>query len=203
VIGWLNSDDLYHPGAIGRAVRALEAHPDWMMLYGAARHIDAQGKPLGDYPVQPPHGPIERFSSGCFICQPTVFFRRSMRVLLGRLDEQLQTAFDFDYWLRAFRLFPDRIGFVDAKQADSRLHDGCITVRMRRTVILEGMAVLARHLGTAPKEWLLTYATELLATTQHRGEVKAELRDALAAARAWMTTSDISDLEKELEALLK
>ena len=34
LIGWLNADDLYPPGALARAVAALDAHPHWLMLYG-------------------------------------------------------------------------------------------------------------------------------------------------------------------------
>ncbi|MFA7280407.1 MAG: glycosyltransferase family 2 protein [Sterolibacterium sp.] len=163
ILGWLNSDDLYAPGAVRRAFDALQANPGWLMVYGQGQHIDGSGKLLNLYPTLPPSTPVRQFAEGCFICQPTVFFRRSMWVLLGKFDEKLKTAFDFDYWLRAFLAFPERIGFVDVVQACSRLHDDCITLRMRRTVIMEGMQVLARHLGSAPKEWLLTYVDELLA----------------------------------------
>ena len=54
------------------------------------------------------------------------------------------TAYDFDYWLQAFHAFPERIGFVDAVQAQSRLHEGSITLRMRRTVIQKkGLSAIA------------------------------------------------------------
>ncbi len=162
VVGWLNSDDLYAPGAVTRAVDALQSHPTWLMVYGHGQHVDGDGKPLNYYPTLPPATPLGQFSEGCFICQPTVFFQRSMYLLLGKLDENLKTAFDFDYWLRAFLAFPERIGFVDVVQAYSRLHEDCITLRLRRTVALEGMQVLARHLGHVPMEWLLTYVEELL-----------------------------------------
>ena len=163
IVGWLNSDDLYAPGAVTRAVAAFEAHRDWIMVYGHGRHVDAEGGPIGDYPTRPPSAGIERFADGCFICQPTVFFKKSMHTLLGDLDEGLSAAFDFEYWLRAFRAFPGRIGFIDAVQAMSRLHDDCITVRMRRRVAVEGVKVVARHLGRAPIHWVTTYFDELLA----------------------------------------
>lgn len=163
IVGWLNSDDLYAAGAISRAVTAFVDHPHRIMVYGQGRHIDAAGGVVGIYPTRPPTGPIERFADGCFICQPTVFFKKTMHVLLGGLDETLGAAFDSDYWLRAFRHFPERIGFVDAVQAMSRLHDDCITVKMRRRVAVEGVKVVARHLGRAPIHWLTTYVEETLA----------------------------------------
>lgn len=201
VIGWLNSDDLYAIGAISRAIAVMAEQPRLLMVYGQGQHVDEYGKSIGVYPTLPPSTPVSRFSEGCFICQPTMFFRRSTRVLLGPLDETLKAAFDFEYWLRAFCAFPDRIGFVDMVQAVSRLHDGCITMRMRRTVALEGMQVLARHLGSAPKEWLLTYANELL--TQEAQEsgvtnIESHLHEAVNVAAVWMTQKEFSELKAAL-----
>lgn len=205
VIGWLNSDDLYTPGAVLRAVQALSSNPDWVMVYGYGEHVDAVGRVLEPYPTVAPPPPITQFAKGCFICQPTVFFKRTMHVLLGPLDESLKTAFDFEYWLRAFSAFGGRVGFVDAVQAQSRLHAECITLRMRRTVILEGMALLARHLGHAPKEWLLTYVIELLAlpaSDRNVPDLPAHVAQTLAEVRPWLQAGDFELLEGEVEKLL-
>lgn len=205
LVGWLNSDDLYEPGAVQRAVEALHAAPMCLMVYGHGRHVDGEGRALGAYPSLPPRTPVSRFADGCFICQPTVFFRRSMLVLLGKLDESLKTAFDFDFWLRAFLAFPERIGFVDALQASSRLHDECLTLRLRRTVALEGMQVLARHLGSAPKAWLITYANELLAMPaglRSVGDLRQHMAETLAVAQPWLRPNDLEKLEVILGELL-
>lgn len=160
-IGWLNSDDLYTSGAISRAVKKLSESRDYVLTYGSGQHIDENGLVIGKYPTLPPEVGVERFRDGCFICQPTVFFKRSAWILLGKLDTTLKTAFDFDYWVRAFLAFPGRIAFVDEFQASSRLHDDCITMKMRRTVALDGLQVVAKHLGDAPVHWLTTYADEI------------------------------------------
>ncbi len=206
LIGWLNSDDLYTPGAVQRAVQALQGRSECLMVYGQGQHIDASGAVLGLYPTLAPPTVPSQFAKGCFICQPTVFFRRTMWLLLGKFDEELKTAFDFDYWLRAFARFSDRIGFVDAVQAQSRLHPECITLRLRRTVILEGMQLLARHLGHAPKEWLLTYVNQLLALPpgqQGVDDLKAHVAQTLTVAKPWLRPADLQALELELEGLLK
>ena len=39
LIGWLNADDLMPPGALARAVSALNAHPEWLMVYLSLIHI--------------------------------------------------------------------------------------------------------------------------------------------------------------------
>jgi MoaA/NifB/PqqE/SkfB family radical SAM enzyme/glycosyltransferase involved in cell wall biosynthesis len=161
IIGWLNSDDLYTQDAITRAINVLQ-DDNKVMVYGQGEHIDVNGKTIDLYPTLTPDVPLKQFSNGCFICQPTVFFNRTVFLLLGKLDETLKTAFDFDYWFRVFTQFSGRIGFVDKVQAQSRLHEDCITHKMRRTVALEGMQVIAKYLGYSPVHWMLTYRDELL-----------------------------------------
>jgi glycosyltransferase involved in cell wall biosynthesis len=198
VVGWLNSDDLYAPGAIARALAVLWASPDCLLAYGRGWHVDGEGALLDEYPTLPPATPVERFADGCFICQPTVFFKRSLHVLLGPLDESLQTAFDFEYWLRAFLAFPERISFVDAVQAYSRLHADCITLRLRRKVAMEGMRVLAQHLGSAPQHWLLTYMNELQAQAPDNLEaldLRGQMEAAINEAAAWLKPQALEDLK--------
>ena len=147
IVGWLNSDDLYTPGAIARSLAAFDANPDWIMVYGQGEHIDEKTVPLDCYPTQPPEGPIERFAEGCFICQPTVYFKKAMYTLLGGFDSELKAAFDLDYWMRAFSAFPGRIGFLDVLQAQSRLHENCITRRAQDVVSVESTSVVSRNLA--------------------------------------------------------
>lgn len=180
VVGWLNSDDLYMPGAAARALAALAAHPDWVAVYGEGEHVDLHGRPLGRYPTRPPETPLAAWADGCPICQPTMFLRRATLDALGPLDTGLRTAFDYEYWLRLWKAFPGRIGQVAEVQALSRLHDEGITLRMRRQVALEGVQVVARHVGPAPAHWLVTHIGEALA--QH--PFPADLGDPTVAMRA-------------------
>ena len=201
-VGWLNSDDVYTPGAVQRAVQSLLGHPEWLTVYGHGEHIDEADRVLDSYPTRAPPAGMAEFAQGCFICQPTVFFKRSMRLLLGPLDQSLKTSFDLDYWLRAFSAFPQRVGFVDAMQAQSRLHVGCITLRLRRTVMLEGMQLLARHLGHAPKEWFLTYMDYLLELTPDESgveDIDAHLAETLAIAKPWLQVGDFAVLVRQLQ----
>jgi hypothetical protein len=106
----------------------------------------------------------------------------------------LKTAFDFYYWLRAFSFFPERIGFVDAVQASSRLHDGCITLRNRRRVMLEGMQLLSAHFGAAPQHWVLTYADELRSSGLPAAEHEAEMVSFLSEAKLYLGEADFRQL---------
>lgn len=161
VVGWLNSDDLYTPGAIARAAAHLAIHPEHVMVYGHGEHVDGDGAFIERYPSRPPSAPLIEWVDGCHICQPTAFFRRDTFLRLGGLDRSLRASFDYDLWLRMFKAYPGRIGFVDAVQAQSRLHSSSITTRFRERVAFEGMQVIRKHLGPAPTHWLLTHFNEL------------------------------------------
>lgn len=164
VLGWLNSDDLYTPGALQRALRHLAGQPQLVAVYGHGEHIDAAGRRLDDYPTRGPDTPLAAWADGCHVCQPTMVLRREAVQALWPLDAGLRAAFDYEAWLRLFRRFPGRIGFVDALQARSRLHPAGITLSQRQRVALEAVQVVHRHLGPAPGHWLLTAGDELIAT---------------------------------------
>jgi glycosyltransferase involved in cell wall biosynthesis len=200
VIGWLNSDDLYAADAVGAAVRYLAARPDAVMVYGEGEHIDADGKWLGRYPTRPPSATIDAFQEGCFICQPTVFLRRQIFDEVGYLDESLVTAFDFELWLRVFRRFPDRIACLGRVQAFSRLHEDCITSRLRQLVAVEGVKVLGKHLGHARVEWLLSYLEELC--SRYPADNVSDLRSHMLDLIGQLKQNFLSDALESLVATL-
>jgi hypothetical protein len=203
LIGWLNSDDLYHPGAMLRALTHLSTHPDHVMVYGQGEHVDVHGRHLEVYPSLPPSTPLSVFADGCFICQPTAYFRRAPYLDAGGLDNSLKAAFDFDLWMRLFKRHPRGIGFVDAMQASTRLHEGAITMRMRQRVALEGLQVVHRHLGAAPGHWLLTHLDEMCATHPFHAEA-ATLREAMASlvqrASGWLAPGHAEEVLRRTEA---
>jgi len=203
VIGWLNSDDLYTPGALERALGVLAAMPGGVMVYGEGEHVDSGGATLGRYPTRPPSTPFSAFAQGCFVCQPTAFFRREAFDALGGLDESLGAAFDFDLWLRMFKAFPGRIGFVPDVLARSRLHAGGITLRQRERVALEGMAVIRRHLGPAQPDWLLTHFAERCASHPFEAtptDLNLEFERLVNAARGSMSEDGERVLRERLAA---
>jgi len=204
IIGWLNSDDRYIPDAVTRAVDTLSKCNNNIMVYGLANHIDGDDRLIAPYPTcKIVDSSLEQFENGCYICQPTVFFKRALPMLLGPLNEQLKTAFDFEYWIRVYKRFPERIGFVDALQAESRLHDRCITLKQRKTVFLESMKIIAEHIGDPPSEWLVTYATELLSKDPGSTpeQVKNALHDILTSISPYLSEIGRNRLERTIASL--
>jgi len=203
IIGWLNSDDVYASGAIDRAIKLFESNPKLKIIYGLGRHMDAAGKNLGAYPTLPPSVSIKKFADGSFICQPTVFFRREVFDEVGLLDESLKTAFDLDLWLRIFKRYrKNQIGFINRVQAYSRLHDQCLTKRLRQTVALESMQVIAKHLGSAPGHWILTYFNELCERypfIEEKESLVEMIKGVLQKAKAFMKPAEFANLVKTLQ----
>lgn len=199
VIGWLNSDDAYTPGTFETVVEAIRRNSNWIMCYGHGEHIDKMGNSLGRYPTLPPERGLSAFENGCFICQPTMFMKATAIGLLGPLDENLMTAFDYDYWIRAFKAFPERIGFIDDVLAQSRLHDDCITVKMRKTVALEGLALSHRHLHKTSSHWAITYLEELRDSCAGApGDFLEAAERFLLEAEAYLGEADTRSLRKSI-----
>ena len=198
LIGWLNADDLMPRGALARAVVALNAHPEWLMVYGEGEEFNEETGSIKRYPTLPATVGLNGFRTHCFICQPAVVFRRSMGVLLGEFDQQWRTAFDFDYWLRAFDAFPHRIGFIPHLQGRTRLHSGTITAKQRAQVALEATQLLARHFGSADATRLNNYALELqlgIAEMQEGVDLAKHLQELFEAARPSLTPAALVELQ--------
>jgi hypothetical protein len=172
------------------------------MVYGEGWHVDEQGRVLERYPTQRPETDIGAFADGCFICQPTAFFRREAFEEAGGLDEELRASFDFDLWLRFFRRYSGRIGFIPEFQASTRLHGGTITSGQRARVALEGVRIVARHLGQAPGHWLKTYFLEAAAEHPFQTRTGQSLfetcRDLIRDASPYLALGEVADLEATL-----
>jgi len=117
-VAWLNSDDLYLPGALTAAVQAFEANPAAGMVFGDAITIDEKGADLnplvfGDWGLRE----LMRFR---IICQPAVFMRRLALEQAGGLDPSYHFLLDHHLWIRIAQRAPVR--HVAASWAAARHH---------------------------------------------------------------------------------
>jgi hypothetical protein len=192
ILGWLNADDVYADAAVASAMEAFAADPTLCIVYGHGEFMDESGRAIGLYPTRLPDTELEVFADGCFICQPTVFMRREAWQELGGLDASLQASFDFDLWVRAFKAWPGRIGFLDHTLAYSRQHDATITHTKRRVVALEALGLLRKHLGITPANWILNHFEEILAgCPAGKGKApKDEIRSVLEEAEALLSLTE-------------
>jgi glycosyltransferase involved in cell wall biosynthesis len=123
VLGWLNSDDRYRPGALPMVADGWMRNPMAAMLYGDIAEIRGDGAAAG-FKDMSGFG-IRSLLLGKNMGQPGVFVTRRAYAAIGGLDESLHYALDFDYFLRVWLAFPaeDFVHIPDVL-ADSRLWTG-------------------------------------------------------------------------------
>jgi glycosyltransferase involved in cell wall biosynthesis len=97
-IGWLNSDDLYLPGTISKAVKLLEVNPNAGLVFGDVQAINETGQitnimHYGNWTVKD----LIQFR---IIGQPGVFMRKEIVVNCGGLDDSYHFLLDHHLWLR-------------------------------------------------------------------------------------------------------
>jgi glycosyltransferase involved in cell wall biosynthesis len=166
IIGWLNSDDVYYPGAVAQAVQYFIDYPEIDVVYGMADHIGADGAVLGRYPTEP--WSFDRLKETCFICQPALFFRRRAVEQFGLLDVSLNYCMDYEYWLR-LGFGGAQFLYVKEKWAGSRMYPENKTMGFRREVHHEINGMLKKWLGRVPDKWLLGYADIVAGQYARRG----------------------------------
>ncbi len=154
IIGWLNSDDVYYPGAVQAALDLFAIEPDVDVVYGLADHIDVDDHPYEAYHTES-WNPA-RLREVCFICQPAVFFRRSVIEAHGMLDSSLKYCMDYEFWLRLSR-GGARFRYLPRKLAGSRMYADNKTMRAVIPVHCEINDMLRRAEGKVPLSWLCSF----------------------------------------------
>jgi len=152
---YLNSDDVFYPGALQKVREFFDAHPEAMVAYGLADFIDEQDRVIAAYPVEP--WDYGRLLETCFVCQPACCFRRAILERFGLFDRTLHYAMDYEYWLRVGAAEP--FHFLRENLAASRYHGSAKTFSRSRDAHREAISVLRRyHQGRIPPRWIVAYA---------------------------------------------
>jgi glycosyltransferase involved in cell wall biosynthesis len=167
VIGWLNADDTYQPGAIRTAVEYLIQHPAVMAVYGECRVVDRDGTPLEFYKTE--DFDVRTLLLRDYIPQPAVFFRRVLFDGIGYLNESLHFVMDWEYWLRTAARYP--MAHLDGVVlANLRVWDDCKSVDRAPEFDLEYLRVL-EHLFQMPPyrdlPWWWRWRAVRLAKSRH------------------------------------
>ena len=108
VLGWLNADDAYLPGALDRVVTTFGQNPDSEWLVGRCVIVDGEGRRVRDPVTRYKNALLARYSYRLhlpqnFVPAPSTFFRRDVFLGLGGMDEALRYSMDYDLYLRLGR----------------------------------------------------------------------------------------------------
>jgi GT2 family glycosyltransferase len=148
IIAWLNSDDTYLPGSIDKVVALFCREPDAHIVYGKTLFTSEKEEVIGKYPTEP--FDYTRLATFNFICQPSVFFRKSAFEETGGLDTNLRFVMDYDLWIRMARNY--RFTYLPEYLSTYRLHDMSKTMAAGEAAAnhKEALHTVMKHYGWAP-----------------------------------------------------
>lgn len=103
IFAWIGCDDRLLPGVLTRVGAHFTGRPDTAWFAGAGRLIFATGR-TGEMASRIA-GPddLPRYwlwANGCYVVQPSCFWRRRLWDAAGGVREELHLAMDYDLWLR-------------------------------------------------------------------------------------------------------
>ena len=110
VVGSLNADDTYLPGALEHVGRAFAEHPDANWVTGRCRIVDGAGREIRKGVSAYKNFFLSRHSFRLHLVQnyvsaPSTFVRRDALRAVGGYDERFVYSADYDLWLRLGRRF--------------------------------------------------------------------------------------------------
>jgi GT2 family glycosyltransferase len=119
IMAYLNSDDVYMPGALNAAAERFSgSNAD--LVYGNAQWIDSQGSTIGER-RQTPFNASGYLYGGFDLQQPTTFWKREIYQKVGGMDPSFHFTFDTDLFFR-FIAAGARFSHIRQLMAGFRIH---------------------------------------------------------------------------------
>jgi len=162
VITWLNSDDTYLDGTIGKVIKEFLSHPNVSLIYGDCNIVDSENNLIKKWET----GPFSKktLSRYCPLAQPAAFFRGTILREIGLLNTSLHFALDYEYWVRIYK-GGYRVKKLDAILANYRLHSECKTFSLYNSTG-ELLCVAFQYFTNAFPETLKLYILQLCNETK-------------------------------------
>jgi len=148
IIAYLNSDDVYGPGALHRVAEYFRAHPETRWLTGKCRIIDEQDREVRRLITAYKNFLLRRYSFSLLlvtnpISQPATFWRRTLVEEFGLFDEHEHLVMDYDYWLRIGKKYP--LAVLDEYLAEFRVYAASKTSSSFLTTFRREMELARKH----------------------------------------------------------
>ncbi|MCI9218162.1 MAG: glycosyltransferase [Lachnospiraceae bacterium] len=100
IVAWLNSDDVYEPGCISRAVEEFQKNDRLGLLYGDGYITDEQSNKVKVFEYTQDFDYWKLVNFWDYIMQPATFFRKETLEKVGYLDVNLHYCMDWDLWIK-------------------------------------------------------------------------------------------------------
>lgn len=163
IICWLNSDDSFFDSDILDFVAGeFKKNPDVDIIYGRGQFISPDGQVLKEAFINRDSKNLRKLMANSLgILQPSLFMRRSVFQEVGKLDENMNFSFDYEYWTRCAAR-GKKFHFVDRLISKAVIHDDAKTMRMRGTSLDEAIAVAHRYYDFCSMDWIRRKADFIL-----------------------------------------
>lgn len=194
IVAFLDDDDVWEPHKLTVQLAALDAdaaagfaYSDACLLLedGSRSGPVLAGRPIGARPL------LEQLIDDCFIHPSTVIVRRELLDRVGRFDEFLPIAEDYDLWLRLAAAAPGV--FVPEPLVLVRRHAASHSTGNERTIYESTVRVLERQLMRRPqtaarrmrcRSALARMRARASACAAGEGDARSSRAHAVAAIRA-------------------
>jgi len=148
IVAYLNSDDVYAPGALHRIAEHFRSHPETRWLTGKCRIIDEQDREMRRPITAYKNCLLRRFSYSLLlvtnpISQPSTFWRRDVIDEIGFFDTKEHYVMDYDYWLRIGKKYP--LTVLEEYLAEFRVYTSSKTSSAFLTSFRQELEVAKKH----------------------------------------------------------
>lgn len=168
ILGWINSDDFYEPGALIKIAEYFTANPGIDLVYGEGYLVSEDGARKRRFPATEPTFDLRRLIFVWdYMLQQSTFFRREMLERIGYLDESLHYGLDWDLWIRAGKAC--RIGYMPEYLGNLREYDSAKSFAGGYRRVRELYGVVRSHTGRRwPAPSVIIYAVDWLESLLYR-----------------------------------
>lgn len=138
LIAWLNSDDVYLPGALANAVETALQRPDAGMVYGDGIMVGSNLELLDPHRYRTLSA-LDLLSFEILL-QPAAFIRRAALEEVGHLNEDYHLILDHELWVRIAGRYP--LHHVHQFWALERTHEAAKTIHQADKFVEEARRLI-------------------------------------------------------------
>jgi len=148
IVGELNADDRYLPGALDAVGRAFAARPGAEWLTGRCLIIDADGREIRRPITAYKNWLLRHYSFRLYLTQnfvscPSTFVRKDAYEAVGPLDPRYRISMDYDVFLRIARRWEPVV--LDQELAVFRMEEGTLSIDGFEQQFVEHAEQARRH----------------------------------------------------------
>jgi glycosyltransferase involved in cell wall biosynthesis len=148
IVGELNADDVYEPGALASVADGFSRHPDAEWLTGRCAIVDGEGREIRRAITAYKNALLRNYSVSLYLTQnfisaPATFFRANVLEEVGGFDERYRISVDYDLQLKFARRGDPVV--LDQRLASFRMVAGTLSMSGFETQFREHAEQARRH----------------------------------------------------------